>query len=131
MRNYIRYIVILVLIIAGGLLLISVVNKFTEPEKGKVDNSTKTEEKTKKPTVEMIEPTSPSDEETEESTEEETTSTPTEDESENVSTPDTGTTDESVTVPNTATGDKTEGRDDNIDGLSKVGDTIIVISEER
>ena len=77
MRNYIRYIVILVLIIAGGLLLISVVNKFTEPEKGKVDNSTKTEEKAKKPTVEMIEPTSPSDEETEESTEEETTSTPT------------------------------------------------------
>ena len=44
---------------------------------------------------------------------------------------DTGTTDESVTVPNTATGDKTEGRDDNIDGLSKVGDAIIVISEER
>ena len=45
MRNYIRYIVVLVLIIAGGLLLISVINKFTEPEVSKVNNNAKTEEK--------------------------------------------------------------------------------------
>lgn len=45
MRNYIRYIVVLVLIIAGGLLLISVVNKFTEPDVSKVNNNQKTEEK--------------------------------------------------------------------------------------
>lgn len=45
MRNYIRYIVVLVLIIAGGLLLISVVNKFTEPDISKVNNNIKTEEK--------------------------------------------------------------------------------------
>ena len=32
MRNYVRYIVLLILIIAGGLLIISVVNKFTEPD---------------------------------------------------------------------------------------------------
>lgn len=36
MRNYIRYIVVLVLIIAGALLLISVINKFTEPDVSKV-----------------------------------------------------------------------------------------------
>ena len=45
MRNYIRYIVVLVVIIAGGLLLISVVNKFTEPDVSKVNNNQKTEEK--------------------------------------------------------------------------------------
>ena len=45
MRNYIRYIVVLVLIIAGGLLLISVINKFTEPDVSKVNNNAKTEEK--------------------------------------------------------------------------------------
>lgn len=45
MRNYIRYIVVLVLIIAGGLLLISVINKFTEPKVSKVDNNAQTEEK--------------------------------------------------------------------------------------
>ena len=62
MRNYIRYIVILVLIIAGGLLIISVVNRFTEPDTSKVDNSTKTEEKETKditdPTLD-VEPTAP------------------------------------------------------------------------
>ena len=45
MRNYIRYIVVLVLIIAGGLLIISVVNKFTEPDVSKVNNNPATEEK--------------------------------------------------------------------------------------
>lgn len=45
MRNYIRYIVVLVLIIAGGLLIISVVNKFTEPNVSKVNNNPATEEK--------------------------------------------------------------------------------------
>ena len=45
MRNYIRYIVVLVLIIAGALLLISVINKFTEPDVSKVNNNAKTEEK--------------------------------------------------------------------------------------
>lgn len=45
MRNYIRYIVVLVLIIAGGLLIISVVNKFTEPDVSKVNNNPVTEEK--------------------------------------------------------------------------------------
>lgn len=45
MRNYIRYIVVLVLIIAGGLLIISVVNKFTEPDVSKVNNNPTTEEK--------------------------------------------------------------------------------------
>ena len=38
MRNYIRYIVILILIIAFGLLLISVINKFTEKDVKKVNN---------------------------------------------------------------------------------------------
>ncbi len=38
MRNYIRYIVILILIIAFGLLLISVINKFTEKDVTKVNN---------------------------------------------------------------------------------------------
>ena len=46
MRNYIRYIVLLVLIIAGGLLIISVVNKFSEPDVSKVDNSNQAEETT-------------------------------------------------------------------------------------
>ena len=45
MRNYIRYIVVLVLIIAGGLLIISVVNKFTEPDVSKINNNPVTEEK--------------------------------------------------------------------------------------
>lgn len=45
MRNYIRYIVVLVLIIAGGLLIISVVNKFTEPNVSKIKNNPTTEEK--------------------------------------------------------------------------------------
>ena len=62
MRNYIRYIVILVLIIAGGLLIISVVNRFTEPDTSKVDNSAKTKEKETKdltdPTLD-VEPTAP------------------------------------------------------------------------
>ena len=46
MRNYVRYIVLLILIIAGGLLIISVVNKFTEPDVSKVNNKNKTEETT-------------------------------------------------------------------------------------
>ena len=46
MRNYIRYIVIIVLIIAFGLLIISVVNKFTEPEDvSKVNNKNQTQQK--------------------------------------------------------------------------------------
>lgn len=44
MRNYVRYIILLVLIIAGGLLIISVVNKFSEPDVSKVDNKKQTEQ---------------------------------------------------------------------------------------
>ena len=77
MRNYIRYIVILVLIIAGGLLIISVVNRFTDPGTEKIDNSAKTEEKetksTKEPTLD-IEPTEQDEEDSsDESQGEETT----------------------------------------------------------
>ena len=55
MRNYIRYIVLLVLIIAGGLLIISVVNKFSEPDVSKVDNSNQAEETTtdEKPSLDV------------------------------------------------------------------------------
>ena len=56
MRNYIRYIILLVLIIAGGLLVISVINKFSEPDVSKVDNGVKTEETTtkeKEPTLDV------------------------------------------------------------------------------
>ncbi len=45
MRNYIRYIVLLAFIIAGALLIISIVNKFSEPEVSKVNNTVSTEEK--------------------------------------------------------------------------------------
>ncbi len=127
MRNYIRYIVILVLIIAGGLLLISVVNKFTEPDKTKVDNS-QTEQKENKPAVEVLEPTAGEDNQTEESTTEEQQTPASTSETENVATPDTGT---SVDVPDTATGEKTKGSNKNIPILGKVGKHIIVITEER
>lgn len=44
MGNYVRYIILLVLIIAGGLLIISVVNKFSEPKVSKVDNNEQVEQ---------------------------------------------------------------------------------------
>lgn len=53
MRNYIRYIVLLILIIVGGLLIISVINKVTEPDVKKVDNKNKTEEIIKEPTLDI------------------------------------------------------------------------------
>lgn len=53
MRNYIRYIVLLILIIVGGLLIISVINKVTEPDVKKVDNKNKTEEIIKEPTLDV------------------------------------------------------------------------------
>lgn len=53
MKNYIRYIVLLILIIVGGLLIISVINKVTEPDVKKVDNKNKTEEIIKEPTLDV------------------------------------------------------------------------------
>jgi len=53
MRNYIRYIVLLILIIVGGLLIISVINKVTEPDVKKVYNKNKTEEIIKEPTLDV------------------------------------------------------------------------------
>ena len=112
MRNYIRYIVILVLIIAGGLLIISVVNRFTEPDTSKVDNSAKTEEKETKDTTDPtldVEPTAPEeDQSSNESQVEETTpktdTTTTSDQ--DTQTSDTTTTEKdnyNITVPDTGT----------------------------
>lgn len=112
MRNYIRYIVILVLIIAGGLLIISVVNRFTEPDTSKVDNSAKTEEKETKditdPTLD-VEPTAPEEDQSSnesqvEETAPETDTTTTSDQ--DTQTSDTTTTEKdnyNITVPDTGT----------------------------
>ena len=121
MRNYIRYIILLVLIIAGGLLVISVINKFSEPDVSKVDNGNKTEETT---TV---------DKEEEPTLDVDTAETDTEN-SDSSSTSDTNTNDnsiENVTVPNTATGDKTEGSTENIPTYSEYKGNIIIAEEEN
>lgn len=122
MRNYIRYIILLVLIIAGGLLVISVINKFSEPDVSKVDNGNKTEETTtvdkeKEPTLDVD--SSETDAENSDSS----------------STSDSNTNNESsienVTVPNTATGDKTEGSTENIPTYSEYKGNIIISEEEK
>ena len=122
MRNYIRYIILLVLIIAGGLLVISVINKFSEPDVSKVDNVNKTEETTtvdkeKEPTLDV-----------------DSSETDTEN-SDSSSTSDSNTNNESsienVTVPNTATGDKTEGSTENIPTYSEYKGNIIISEEEK
>ena len=112
MRNYIRYIVILVLIIAGSLLIISVVNRFTEPDTSKVDNSAKTEEKETKditdPTLD-VEPTAPEEDQSSnesqvEETAPKTDTTTTSDQ--DTQTSDTTTTEKdnyNITVPDTGT----------------------------
>ena len=112
MRNYIRYIVILVLIIAGGLLIISVVNRFTEPDTSKVDNSAKTEEKETKditdPTLD-VEPTAPEeDQSSNESQVEETapktdTTTTSDQDTQTSDTTTTETDNYNITVPDTGT----------------------------
>lgn len=113
MRNYIRYIVILVLIIAGGLLIISVVNRFTEPDTSKVDNSAKTEEKetkdTTNPTLD-VEPTAP--EEDQSSNESQVEETTPETDTTTTSDQDTQTTD--TTTPSTDTQTTTETDNYNI-----------------
>ena len=122
MRNYIRYIILLVLIIAGGLLVISVINKFSEPDVSKVNNGNKTEETTtvdkeKEPTLDVD--SSETDAENSDSS----------------STSDSNTNNESsienVTVPNTATGDKTEGSTENIPTYSEYKGNIIISEEEK
>ena len=112
MRNYIRYIVILVLIIAGGLLIISVVNRFTEPDTSKVDNSAKTEEKETKditdPTLD-VEPTAPEeDQSSNESQVEETapktdTTTTSDQDTQTTDTTTPETDNYNITVPDTGT----------------------------
>ena len=112
MRNYIRYIVILVLIIAGGLLIISVVNRFTEPDTSKVDNSAKTEEKETKdttdPTLE-VEPTAPEEDQSsnesqvEETTPETDTTTTSDQDTQTSDTTTTETDNYNITVPDTGT----------------------------
>ena len=128
MRNYIRYIILLVLIIAGGLLVISVINKFSEPDVSKVNNGAKTEETTTvdkedKPSLDV------------DTTETDTTDTSTDTEnSESSSTSGTNTNDneiDNVTVPNTATGDKTEGTTENIPTYSQYKGNIIISEEEK
>lgn len=125
MRNYIRYIILLVLIIAGGLLVISVINKFSEPDVSKVDNGEKTEETTTKDTKPTLDV--------------DTNNTTTTNNEENTDTSDstsdsnsTTTNDaiENVTVPNTATGDKTEGSTENIPTYSQYKGNIIIAEEE-
>ena len=112
MRNYIRYIVILVLIIAGGLLIISVVNRFTEPDTSKVDNSAKTEEKETKDTTDPtldVEPTAPEeDQSSNESQVEETapktdTTTTSDQDTQTSDTTTTETDNYNITVPDTGT----------------------------
>ena len=112
MRNYIRYIVILVLIIAGGLLIISVVNRFTEPDTSKVDNSAKTEEKETKditdPTLD-VEPTAPEEDQSsnesqvEETTPETDTTTTSDQDTQTSDTTTTETDNYNITVPDTGT----------------------------
>ena len=125
MRNYIRYIILLVLIIGGGLLVISVINKFSEPDVSKVDNGAKTEETTTKDTKPTLDV--------------DTNNTTTTNNEENTDTSDstsdsnsTTTNDaiENVTVPNTATGDKTEGSTENIPTYSQYKGNIIIAEEE-
>ena len=125
MRNYIRYIILLVLIIAGGLLVISVINKFSEPDVSKVDNGAKTEETTTKDTKPTLDV--------------DTNNTTTTNNEENTDTSDstsdsnsTTTNDaiENVTVPNTATDDKTEGSTENIPTYSQYKGNIIIAEEE-
>ena len=125
MRNYISYIILLVLIIAGGLLVISVINKFSEPDVSKVDNGAKTEETTTKDTKPTLDV--------------DTNNTTTTNNEENTDTSDstsdsnsTTTNDaiENVTVPNTATGDKTEGSTENIPTYSQYKGNIIIAEEE-
>ena len=122
MRNYISYIILLVLIIAGVLVVISVINKFSEPDVSKVDNGNKTEETTtvdkeKEPTLDV-----------------DSSETDTEN-SDSSSTSDSNTNNESsienVTVPNTATGDKTEGSTENIPTYSEYKGNIIISEEEK
>ena len=112
MRNYIRYIVILVLIIAGGLLIISVVNRFTEPDTSKVDNSAKTEEKETKDTTEEtldVEPTAPEEDQSsnesqvEETTPETDTTTTSDQDTQTSDTTTTETDNYNITVPDTGT----------------------------
>ena len=113
MRNYIRYIVILVLIIAGGLLIISVVNRFTEPDTSKVDNSAKTEEKETKDTTDPtldVEPTAP--EEDQSSNESQVEETAPKTDTTTTSDQDTQTTD--TTTPSTDTQTTTEKDNYNI-----------------
>jgi len=112
MRNYIRYIVILVLIIAGGLLIISVVNRFTEPDTSKVDNSAKTEEKETKditdPTLD-VEPTAPEEDQSsnesqvEETAPETDTTTTSDQDTQTSDTTTTETDNYNITVPDTGT----------------------------
>lgn len=113
MRNYIRYIVVLVLIIAGGLLIISVVNKFTEPDVSKVNNNAKTEQKdttTKDNDSNVTLDVEPKDEQDTASDSKDDSTTPTEEVTPNTdstttepsvstTTPNT----DNVTVPNTGT----------------------------
>ena len=112
MRNYIRYIVILVLIIAGGLLIISVVNRFTEPDTSKVDNSAKTEEKETKDTTDPtldVEPTAPEEDQSsnesqvEETTPKTDTTTTSDQDTQTSDTTTTETDNYNITVPDTGT----------------------------
>ena len=125
MRNYIRYIILLVLIIAGGLLVISVINKFSEPDVSKVDNGAKTEETTTKDTkptldVDINNTTTTNNEE----------NTDTSDSTSDSNSTTTNDAIENVTVPNTATGDKTEGSTENIPTYSQYEGNIIIAEEE-
>ena len=125
MRNYISYIILLVLIIDGGLLVISVINKFSEPDVSKVDNGAKTEETTTKDTkptldVDINNTTTTNNEE----------NTDTSDSTSDSNSTTTNDAIENVTVPNTATGDKTEGSTENIPTYSQYKGNIIIAEEE-
>ena len=127
MRNYIRYIILLVLIIAGGLLVISVINKFSEPDVSKVDNGAKTEETTTKDTKPTLDVDTNTNNTTTTNNEENTDTSDSTSDSNNTTTNDAI---ENVTVPNTATGDKTEGSTENIPTYSQYKGNIIIAEEE-
>lgn len=114
MKNYVRYIILLILIIAFGLLCISIFNKVTEPDVSKINNKNKTEEKVEDQEEiggpEVITP-SP---------------TPTPSEEPEPTIPE-------HPVPDTAVGDKnkTEIPEENVPIYSQYKGNLIIIEEQR
>lgn len=113
MRHYVRYIILLILIIAFGLLCISIFNKVTEPDISKVNNKNKVEEKDDVVTKEK-------DKEKEEIGGPTVTPTPTPTPSAPI---------ENYPVPNTATGDSNseEVPSENIPIYSDYNGNLIII----